>query len=439
MGTRIAGDYRDYLHYTKDDDFTVDLHSNDVNAVRVSPDASVRAHWRLKLPLTLEIPQKEYEVAVAKFTCRNHQTNSPKSVRLLEKGSKNVVVERPLPAERYSTEGDLLMAIYEVLDGGEMLPKLPKFSKEELYLVAVRNDKNLYAFTDLTAFAMPYIVDIRAGTNFTVHHFWDQCIRNVLYWRNTIEWREIPNAQGKVLDTLKRAHVFKKYHVVKTEKADWLYTWRWWDTLGNMDHAGTHNYLICSQELALALHLDSNARISAAYQFATTESSAIRDSDKRVLHYVTSGAIFAPTMRDSSLTMTTPKPFIRMVKDQNFISMENRDGGDVVLVSRDEKIQTSVFCNFKISHAEFFERCLRPISYIDMSALERPVACVNLEIGGLPFLSRIHTPVSAQDDVLLMSNVALEGETVTHIPLKNNRFYRELDDVERTILDGTFG
>ena len=214
MGTRIASDARDYLHYTKDDDFTVDLHSNDAHAVRMSLDASVRAHWRLKLPLALKIPQKEYEVAVAKFTCRNHQTNSPKSVRVLEKDSANIVVERPLPVERYSTEGDMLAAIYETLDGGEVFPKIKKCSSEEFGILAVREDVGLYAILDFSWLGTAYIDKLRNGNEFELRAIWNDVLRATGTHR-VIRWREIQNGQNKVLQGV-MARPGVAYHSHKT-------------------------------------------------------------------------------------------------------------------------------------------------------------------------------------------------------------------------------
>ena len=131
--------------------------------------------------------------------------------------------------------------------------------------------------------------------------------------------------------------------------------------LGNADYARERNYIFCSKEMAYALHLDTDIRARRAYSSPKRIVSSKRAWDNRIMYYVRTGANFAafdPTLKDSKLTMTSPKPLIRMVKDRNFVSMETRDGGDVVLLSRDETVQTVVFCNF----SNFARRVLRKVS-----------------------------------------------------------------------------
>ena len=349
-------------------------------------------------------------------------------------------MERPLPVERYGTEGDLLTAIYETLDGGEAWPKLAKFPKEEFGILAVRNDVGLYGILDLSWLGMGYIAKLKNGYEYELGKIWNDVLR-VAASERVIAWRGIPNGQNKVLQGV-MARPGAAYHkIVNKAYGDWWHTIGLVKMLGNADYAGERNYIFCSEEMAYALHLDTVIRARRAYSSSKRIVLSKNVWEDRTIYYVRTDANFAAfdfslnsNGLPSKLNMTTPKPLIRMVKDSNFVSMETRDGGDVVLLSRDETVRSLVFCNFKVSHDEFFERCLRSVSHAEISALERPVACVNVGIGGLSFLTGVHTGDSEQDEVLLMSNVSLEGPSPVHIPLKPNRIYRELDDVDEQVL-----
>lgn len=191
MATRVIGEHLDYLHYTKDDDFTVDLNSNDVNAVRLMPDVSVRAHWELKLLLKLRIRQKEYEVAVAKFICRNHQTNSPKLVRLVNASSGTVLVERPLARDHYAVKGDLLAGVYEALKRGKKFPKFPTYPQEEFYVLAVNFAYDEYAFVDLNKEATEVVNSLGDGRQIILENdFWINKIHTRLKSFN-VDWRQL--------------------------------------------------------------------------------------------------------------------------------------------------------------------------------------------------------------------------------------------------------
>lgn len=43
----VSGDVRNYLHTILDDDFTVNMNSNDKQAERLSEERSIRSYWKI--------------------------------------------------------------------------------------------------------------------------------------------------------------------------------------------------------------------------------------------------------------------------------------------------------------------------------------------------------------------------------------------------------
>ena len=74
----VAADVRNYLHRLMDDDFTVNLNSNEEKrAKRVSEDHSKRVHWITTLPMRLQFPREVFEVAIIAVQIKNVQMNAP--------------------------------------------------------------------------------------------------------------------------------------------------------------------------------------------------------------------------------------------------------------------------------------------------------------------------------------------------------------------------
>ena len=68
-----------YLHTVLDNNFTVNLNSNDKNAKHLSEKRSIRAYWKISLPLRLSIQREEFEVSIISVQLKNVQRNSPRA------------------------------------------------------------------------------------------------------------------------------------------------------------------------------------------------------------------------------------------------------------------------------------------------------------------------------------------------------------------------
>ena len=197
--------------------------------------------------------------------------------------------------------------------------------------------------------------------------------------------------------------------------------------------ANVANYVVCSEDIAYAIFYVSEDVQSVAYDLSTSVTKTVRGDGRTMFYTGEREDIFvysmeAPWNAPKMLKSITAR--IRLTRDSNFITMQTLNKLDVILVNEDGVTESKLPCNFKLVPSEFYRRWLRPISHENVPALSRPVACVNVEIGGLPFLSQVRSSAPSQDNLLLMSNVALEGPTASHIPLKINRIYREMDDVD---------
>ena len=158
--SRPVVEKRDYLHYVLDNDFTVDLNSNDAAAERVSDEHSIRAHWKARLPLKIKIKQESWEVAVAKVMMKNVQTNTPKRITLRDKKTGGFTVEKEMRQARYETEGEVLDAVYEAMDGVEFQQSSSSSSAdnadEEMFLLGVNSQHApsdpaaMFAFEDFS-------------------------------------------------------------------------------------------------------------------------------------------------------------------------------------------------------------------------------------------------------------------------------------------------
>lgn len=78
----VSGDVRNYLHTILDDDFTVNMNSNDKQAERLSEERSIRSYWKIRLPLKISIQREEFEVGIIAVQIKNRSEKFTKSFHL---------------------------------------------------------------------------------------------------------------------------------------------------------------------------------------------------------------------------------------------------------------------------------------------------------------------------------------------------------------------
>lgn len=101
----VSGDVRNYLHTILDDDFTVNMNSNDKQAERLSEERSIRSYWKIQLPLKISIQREEFEVGIISIQLKNVQRNSPRA--FISDGGGNDVISQRMVERRIETYGDL--------------------------------------------------------------------------------------------------------------------------------------------------------------------------------------------------------------------------------------------------------------------------------------------------------------------------------------------
>ena len=136
----VAADVRSHLHRVMDDDFTVNLNSNDKRAEAVSEDKSIRVNWKVSLPPRLQFRREEFKVGIISALLKNVQVNSPYS--WIKAGGGNDIMARDIPAQHIETFADLFPYLLPMVPVGE--PEM------QLWIVMLHDyDKN-FVYHDLT-------------------------------------------------------------------------------------------------------------------------------------------------------------------------------------------------------------------------------------------------------------------------------------------------
>lgn len=420
-----SADVRDYSHYVLDDDFTVDLNSNDEKAKRLSMDKSVRAEWELELPLTVRIKKQEFEVAIARAMFKNVQANQPRKASLRHISSGVSFSEKEFTPQRFETVGDVTMALFD------MFPAAPP---QELYLVTIDHTNSRYAYVDLSSYANALLSEIIVGArnNMTLSTFWI----NILMAAPDIingkaNYRDGPTdislICSKGLDALS----------VTTPKTGVYWFSPRVPSAGVLSRHNT-DYLVMSEKLAHALYFDSSQSQTSAY--SPTSSSVYgkvtRSSDGRKFYTFGSKDRFSRLILFSKKTVredSTPDAGLSISHDVDAngnmkvsitagcrVVLESVDGKEYLFNDSDTLYQGQL--------KDYLENL--QLSVLKADYISRDVSSVDVQISGVDYLSEIHTTLTGEKNNFLAFNIPASESLVYYSPLVENRIYRVLDAVD---------
>lgn len=146
----VAADVRNYLHRVIDDDFTINVNSNDKKAEHASKERSIRANWTISLPLRLELRRQEYEVGIISVQLKNVQMNSPRAYILDSSGgipSQDAVLSKKMAQQRVETYQDLLQDLFPLTDSHKVVaPSLT------MWLVIEQPSLDIVGFVNLASY-----------------------------------------------------------------------------------------------------------------------------------------------------------------------------------------------------------------------------------------------------------------------------------------------
>lgn len=131
----VSGDVRNYLHTILDDDFTVNMNSNDKQAERLSEERSIRSYWKIRLPLKISIQREEFEVGIIAVQIKNVQRNSPRA--FISDGGGNDVVSQRMVERRIETYGDLFQDLlpFEQVQDADLTCWLVMYEESQGYYI----------------------------------------------------------------------------------------------------------------------------------------------------------------------------------------------------------------------------------------------------------------------------------------------------------------
>lgn len=159
----VAGDVRNYLHRVWDDDFTVNLNSNDEDAEPESTDRSIRAAWKVALPLRLEFRREEFEVAIIRAQLKNVQANNPSNYRTVKIRDNSTTGPIDILNQRIENRADLFqnMLMMKGFSAGQM----------GLWFVSLNDTRRSYVYWNLKSF-LDLQYEFAIDNSYTLDYIW---------------------------------------------------------------------------------------------------------------------------------------------------------------------------------------------------------------------------------------------------------------------------
>lgn len=440
----VAADVRNYLHRLMDDDFTVNLNSNEEKrAKRVSEDHSKRVHWITTLPMRLQFPREVFEVAIIAVQIKNVQMNAP--FTWIGDGGGDDVTAGDIPPMRVERFADLFPYL---------LPMVEIEPDFELWIVEKSSFDQSFFFRDMKEAVKKAYKNVKDDDSRLLNDVTKELSDSLPSGSQSNRQGYASYASAITNDLVKLGERgFTRLYKYDTANIRWKTGDRNFGP-GRFS-VGYQVGLLMSEDTAHFLRLRnqnewlSQYKVGMGEAYSTLFGNVTNTSKGKKYYYV------ARTANNSTINLTTissstkpgarsswqPTLPLRMSfesggtsdpSSSKKITLSVAPGKTLKFTALDPKTNQTGFFTFKKGTifegkpSEFYEFLSTSIVG-QYDFLTPDVGSVDIYVEGLAYNTGPYTASSGQDNQLLVTNLSLSGPLVHYVPPPRARNYRVLE------------
>lgn len=377
--------------------------------------------------------------------CRNFQTNNPEKVKIIDLSSGLVLAERNFKRARYTYQQDMLRAVYNLVNTSPPAVMEPSFSGDEFYIIAYNASGDYYAYIDCAA----ALTLAKLNPNSTLETFF-YTMYTFLLGQTDVEWRLNHDSDGDPLsiDALLATVPLNSRVVYTTVQASGTWVYGYSGTYYNYGPSITGpKHCAVSVRLAHRLQLMNADKYSVSYDNHLTSAErnirvVRRDSDGRyfIVHSSPAKVYFRIKSAARSTALgSSSMPYMSLIRNSLTTGVGLRVAiGITIVVEGSSGRHLATFSDIvAVSEDSFLSAIRGKLASGFRAVLSPEVHCFNVEVAGLPYLSDVYTAENLSRNNLMLTNVLATAPLTVHVPSKDNRFYRLLDEVSTDCLTVT--